>query len=102
MAQLMHGLVMMVHPVDVTLREQPAVRVDHHIASVSGAALGEEVADFALVAESEIFHHRHHGVGETVIDAGEVDIGGAEPGALPQQRRGVVGVHHSRVFPLVP
>src|SRR5581483_9455216 len=78
--QLQYRLELRVEPVQVALRQQPAVRVHHHVTAVGGPAVREVGADLTLAGEAEVLHHRHHGVGEAVVDAGHVDV--TEPADL--------------------
>src|SRR5690349_12319522 len=49
-SQLQHGLVVMVHAVDVALGQQAAMRIDHHIPAIARATGAEVVTDLALLA----------------------------------------------------
>src|SRR5215475_4588810 len=97
-AQLMDGLGYVVHPGDVRLGEQAAVRVHWHLAARPEPGVECVLRALAALAEPEFFELPQDDEGEAVVDLGEVEVGRgqAELAEHPAGRLGQPELEHVR------
>ena len=70
-----------VHP-GMGVGKSPAVGVEREVPSRRGPLVGHEVGGLSGPAKAQPFQSQHHGVGERVVDHGQVDVvvGDSGPG----------------------
>src|SRR5262249_57125351 len=64
----------------VTAADEAASRIDHDVATVIAAPSLHEGSGLALLAEGQLLVGDQLGDGEAVVDLGDVDIAGGNPG----------------------
>src|SRR3954464_4270695 len=76
-----------VHSMQICLAELAAVRVDGQPAAELDRAVGDEVLRLARIAEAELLQLRQDERCEVVVEHCRSDIGGSQPGRLPDLPR---------------